>query len=155
MDGNRTMQEELLYAWMQMSVSIRGNRILSGFSFNEMMLCGQIMGADGAIGGTYNVIPEPYIRAKELFWQGDLVMAQKYIMAANTLVETFFRFEMGSCMRVGLGLMGVHAGQNPSPARNMDAAEQRAYIDVLKRLHDEFAADGITDIELLNAAAKH
>ena len=40
MDGNRTMQEDLLYAWMQMSVSIRGNRILSGFSFNEMMLCG-------------------------------------------------------------------------------------------------------------------
>ena len=37
---DRHAQEELLYAWMQMSVCIRGNRILSGLSFNEIMLCG-------------------------------------------------------------------------------------------------------------------
>ncbi len=36
------LQEELLYAWMQMSVCIRGNRILSALSFNEMMLCGMM-----------------------------------------------------------------------------------------------------------------
>jgi len=36
------MQEELLHAWMQMSVFIRGNRLLSEFSFNEIMICGQL-----------------------------------------------------------------------------------------------------------------
>ncbi len=35
-------QEALLQAWMQMSVCIRGNRILSGLSFNEIMLCGML-----------------------------------------------------------------------------------------------------------------
>ena len=34
------MQEELLSAWMEMSVFIRGNRILSDLSFNEVMICG-------------------------------------------------------------------------------------------------------------------
>lgn len=34
------LQEALLYAWMKMSVLIRGNRILTGFSFNEIMVCG-------------------------------------------------------------------------------------------------------------------
>ena len=34
------MQEDLLHAWMQMSVFIRGNRLLSDFSFNEIMICG-------------------------------------------------------------------------------------------------------------------
>ena len=38
--SDRRAQEELLNAWMEMSVGIRGNRILSGFSFNEIMICG-------------------------------------------------------------------------------------------------------------------
>ena len=40
METDRQLQEELLYAWMQMSVCIRGNRILSELSFNEIMVCG-------------------------------------------------------------------------------------------------------------------
>ena len=35
-------QEALLQAWMQMSVCIRGNRLLSSLSFNEIMLCGML-----------------------------------------------------------------------------------------------------------------
>ena len=35
-----TIQEELLHAWMQMSVFVRGNRLLADFSFNEIMICG-------------------------------------------------------------------------------------------------------------------
>ena len=42
MSLSQKSQEELLYAWMQMSVCIRGNRILSQFSFNEIMLCGML-----------------------------------------------------------------------------------------------------------------
>ena len=33
-------REELLSAWIEMSVSIRGNRILSEHSFNESVICG-------------------------------------------------------------------------------------------------------------------
>lgn len=40
MDSRHQMQEDLLYAWMEMSLQIRGNRLLSGFSFNEMMIYG-------------------------------------------------------------------------------------------------------------------
>ena len=38
----QTTQDELLQAWMQMSVCIRGNRLLSDLSFNEIMLCGML-----------------------------------------------------------------------------------------------------------------
>ena len=34
------LQEALLHAWMQMSVFVRGNRLLTEFSFNEIMICG-------------------------------------------------------------------------------------------------------------------
>lgn len=40
MENRQDMLEELLYAWMEMSLHIRGNRILSDFSFNEIMICG-------------------------------------------------------------------------------------------------------------------
>ena len=43
MANDYQLQEELLYAWMQMSVCIRGNRILSDLSFNEVMLCGTLL----------------------------------------------------------------------------------------------------------------
>ena len=40
MEERRNMQEDLLYAWMEMSLHIRGNRILSDFSFNEILIYG-------------------------------------------------------------------------------------------------------------------
>ena len=43
MEHDRQLQEDLLFAWMQMSVCIRGNRILSNLSFNEIMLCGTLL----------------------------------------------------------------------------------------------------------------
>ena len=36
---NRQIEEELLSAWMSMSLNIRGNRLLSGLSFNEIVVC--------------------------------------------------------------------------------------------------------------------
>lgn len=39
MEERRTCQEQLLEAWMSMEVCIRGNRLLSKFSMNEMLVC--------------------------------------------------------------------------------------------------------------------
>ena len=39
MEERRTSQEQLLEAWMAMEVCIRGNRLLSEFSMNEMLVC--------------------------------------------------------------------------------------------------------------------
>ena len=40
MEQHDRAQEELLQAWMGMSIFIRGNRFLSDLSFNEIMVCG-------------------------------------------------------------------------------------------------------------------
>mgnify|MGYP002707235311 CR=1 FL=1 len=36
----KELQENLLQAWVEMSVCIRGNRMLSQVSFNEIVICG-------------------------------------------------------------------------------------------------------------------
>ena len=39
MEHKRQAQEQLLQAWMEMEVCIRGNRLLSDLSMNEMLIC--------------------------------------------------------------------------------------------------------------------
>ena len=39
MEKTRQLQEDLLQSWMAMEVGIRGNRLLSDLSMNEMMIC--------------------------------------------------------------------------------------------------------------------
>ena len=39
MEKSKNCQEQLLEAWMAMEVCIRGNRLLSEFSMNEMLVC--------------------------------------------------------------------------------------------------------------------
>ena len=39
MEHERQAQEQLLQAWMEMEVCIRGNRLLSDLSMNEMLIC--------------------------------------------------------------------------------------------------------------------
>ena len=42
--GEHQMQEALLQAWMAMEVCIRGNRLLSDLSMNEMLICNTLYG---------------------------------------------------------------------------------------------------------------
>ena len=37
--SSQHLQEELLQSWIDMSLMIRGNRLVSGFSFNEIVIC--------------------------------------------------------------------------------------------------------------------
>ena len=39
MNTQSNLLEDLLHAWMSMAVYIRGNRILSDLSVNEMLIC--------------------------------------------------------------------------------------------------------------------
>lgn len=38
-ESSARRQEELLQAWIDMSLRIRGNRLVSGLSFNEIIIC--------------------------------------------------------------------------------------------------------------------
>lgn len=39
---DKIMEEKLLGAWMDMALHIRGNRIVSGLSFNEIVVCSML-----------------------------------------------------------------------------------------------------------------
>jgi len=61
-------QEELLQAWIDMSLRIRGNRLVSGFSFNEIVIC-RILYMQQRKGG-------PFVTAAELCRRMQLLKSQ-------------------------------------------------------------------------------
>lgn len=59
---------------------------------DEQLVSGLAIGADGGIGGTYGVMPEVYIRMKELFDAGEVKRAAEIQNSANEII-----YKMCSC----------------------------------------------------------
>lgn len=65
----------------------------SGYSLNvvsgpdEMMLAGKVMGAHGAIGTTYNVMPKMNVAIHNLYMAGDLNAATTLMFKCNRVIE--------------------------------------------------------------------
>lgn len=53
---------------------------------DEQLVSGLAMGADGGIGGTYAVMPELYLKIKELVEAGNIAEAQKIQYAADAII---------------------------------------------------------------------
>ncbi len=53
---------------------------------DEQLVSGLAIGADGGIGGTYGVMPELYLKIKELMDEGKVEKAQKIQYAANEII---------------------------------------------------------------------
>jgi DNA-binding MarR family transcriptional regulator len=68
MNSRQDTQEQLLRAWMEMSAAIRGNRLLSELSFNEIMVC-HLLVRQRRLGG-------PPLTATELCAQTRLLKSQ-------------------------------------------------------------------------------
>ena len=115
---------------------------------DEMMLSAQLMGVKDVIGGTYNVMPDIYAQAKKELWEGDAKQASKLILAANDILEIFFKFNMANSMLECLRYMGVDAGYNRCPTPTM-TDEQRAG---LRKAMTEYAkSSDIENVRLLDA----
>eukprot|EP01050_Picozoa_sp_SAG11_P031801 SAG11_NODE_10038_length_861_cov_1.448819_1_plen_125_part_00 len=54
---------------------------------DEMMLAGKIMGAHGAIGTTYNLMPKMNVAMSDLYFAGDIVAAQDLMQKCNRVIE--------------------------------------------------------------------
>lgn len=91
MEQERIAQEELLRAWMKMAVCIRGNRLLSILSLNEMLICSYLY-QQHCSGG------EP-ITATELCTQMNLLKSQMNHLLTALEEKGFVRRERGETDR--------------------------------------------------------
>lgn len=83
--------------------------------FDEMFLCGLSMGADGAIGSTYNFMADKFVRIRELFKEGKLDEARKLQARANEIISLLLKVGIMPAQKEMLNLLGYDMGDCRHP----------------------------------------
>lgn len=108
---------------------------------DETLLCGLVMGADGGIGTTYNVMPEWFVRLYDAYTAGDLATAQACQYKINRVIDALIRHSQFGAIRAtkaALRLKGFDVGDACYPARAFDADRMAALKKELSELGVEF-----------------
>lgn len=106
---------------------------------DETLLCGLVMGADGGIGTTYNIMPEWYCKLYDAFRAGDIKTAQEYQYRCNRVTDVLIRSSKNGAIKAtkaALDMMGFDVGPVAGPGRAFDK-------DQLAKLKADLSALGI------------
>ncbi|MCP8937769.1 N-acetylneuraminate lyase [Alsobacter sp. SYSU M60028] len=105
--------------------------------YDEMCLAGLAMGADGAIGTTYNVMGDLFVALEAAFRVGDLPRARALQVRANTLIDVLIEVGVFPGTKALLKALGVDCGECRAPFRPLSP-------DQSQRLQAAFAAIRMT-----------
>lgn len=104
--------------------------ILSGA--DELMVPSRLMGANGAIGTWYNLIPGIFIDACAAARAGDWDAAAEYQRKANKVITRWLSTGCLGLVKVGLDEIGFPVGPARRPIPEIDATTRREFIADLK-----------------------
>ena len=94
--------------------------------FDETMVAGLAMGADGAIGSTFNVMLPAYRRIYDTFLGGDFRLAQALQVKANNVMEAMCRVGLIASIKYVLTRQGIPAGDPRRPFTPLSEAQRQA-----------------------------
>ena len=78
--------------------------------FDEMCLGGLAMGADGAIGSTYNFMGDKFIKIFEEFNAGNIEKAQEIQTEANKIIAEMIKYTVLPCEKAIMTHLGIDCG---------------------------------------------
>jgi N-acetylneuraminate lyase len=97
----------------------KGFRVYCGT--DEMLLSGLTMGADAAIGSSYNILADLYIDVVNRFWAGKTAEAKERMLVSNDILEILQgNYDYSAALRASFEYMGVDSGYNPGPSSPLD-----------------------------------
>lgn len=109
---------------------------------DEMMVAAQAMGAHGAIGSTYNVLPKLFVDAYDAFHAGDVQRASQLQGKANEFIQAFLSFGSISALKEMMTLIGLDCGSGRRPQRPLSGEEK-------EQLKQRLEATGFFDIAVM------
>lgn len=98
--------------------------------FDEILVAGLSMGADGGIGSTYNFMPQKYVDMYRLFNEGNIKQAQKIQYEANEIITMLIKYGVFATEKGILEEMGIEMGGCRKPFTEL-SAEGKAYCKQL------------------------
>ena len=97
-----------------------GINILNGP--DECLASGLLVGADGAIGTSYNLMPATACKIYDCFTKGDFMKAREYQQKLNRVIEILLGHNL-AFMKIPLTVLGIDIGYTAEPAHMPDKAE--------------------------------
>ena len=103
--------------------------------FDEMMLAGLSMGADGGIGSTYNFMADKFIRLMSLFAENRMDEAQALQKEINIIIAALCRVGVMQGEKAILCALGLDFGIARAPFAPLTAEQEKGLLDtVMPRL---------------------
>ncbi len=100
---------------LQQFKQVIGRDITVFNGYDEICLGGLSMGADGAIGSTYNFMGSKFVALYNAFLSGEIEKAQQLQREANEIIAQMIKYGVFSCEKAVLTHMGIDMGKCRSP----------------------------------------
>lgn len=100
---------------MHKIVELDGGRLNVISGPDELMIAAQAMGAHGAIGSTYNLLPRLFVQAYETFNAGDVVTARELQARGCRVINIFLQFSGLPGLKEMMQLIGFDCGTARRP----------------------------------------
>ncbi len=119
---------------MRKFIELEGGRLNVVSGPDEMMIAGQAMGADGAIGTTENILPRLFVQAYNAFHAGDLVTAQALQAKINWVVSIFLSFPSHAAVKEIMRLLGFDLGSPRPPLLSLTDQQRVRLREMLEEI---------------------
>ena len=101
---------------------------------DETLICGLIMGADGGIGATYNVMPKVFAGIYDNFISGQYDKARLLQAKANRVIDVLIEYGVLTGIKEILTSLGFEMGYCVQPTRRFDSDESKVFFAKLKAI---------------------
>ena len=123
---------------MQRLVS-RGKLVFNGY--DEVLAAGLLMGAQGGIGSTYNVMPEVYMEIYRAAQRGDWECARRWQSRANNVLTVLLRYPFFPALRALVQQKGFDCGPMMSGEDFRSPAQRQQMFEELNNAMPGNVAD--------------
>ncbi len=120
-----------LFAIRQFKDSIENITVFNGY--DEICLAGLSMGADGAIGSTYNFMGKRFVKLYNSFKSGNIAEAEKLQKEACEIITVMCKYGVFQCEKEILTLMGIDMGPCRKPFLPLSDEGKAAVKDILSK----------------------
>ena len=117
------------FAMEQFKTAFPEKMIYNGY--DEMFLSGLSMGADGAIGSTFNFMAEKFIRIRELYLQNNMQEALKVQQEANIIIQALCKVGVMQGEKVMLDALGFDFGPARAPFGPLSEAQKEELVSTV------------------------
>ncbi|MGC9360330.1 MAG: dihydrodipicolinate synthase family protein [Anaerolineae bacterium] len=111
---------------------------------DDLHLVCAVLGAEGAIGSTYNFMPRLYVDIRGALAAGELAMARRLQFSANRIIEVVRRYGAIPSVRATCQRLGFAVGSAVAPMPTLSG-------DELKRFHHDMDEAGLPQLLERNA----